>query len=243
MAQERKEEYHSRLGKFDALGGSENIFKRLVYCADCTRPLVRYKNVSHDKKLWYTFICPSHANDPKSCPNKNIREDKLSQIVLAAIRQQVAAAADMDAVIREINSSPTFSREVEQSRSRIVNAKRTLKRCQSLYDSLYQNYVEGLMNEDEYISLRERYKQQAEEARQTISALELEELNGRQYTSENLFLQAFMRFQSCEELTRDMLTALIERIYIDEHDGVEIIFQYQDKCQALCDFIEGRAVK
>lgn len=63
------------------------------------------------------------------------------------------------------------------------------------------------------------------------------------YTSENLFLQAFMQFQSCEELTRDMLTALIERIYIDEHDCVEIIFQYQDEYQALCDFIEGRAVK
>ena len=38
-----------------------------------------------------------------------------------------------------------------------------------------------------------------------------------------------------------MLTALIERVYIDEHDGVEIIFKYRDEYQALCDFIERRA--
>ncbi len=243
LALERKEEYHSHLGKFDGLGQTENIFKQLAYCPDCQRPLVRYKNVSHDKKLWYTFICPSHADDPKSCPKKSIREDKLIEIVTMAIQKQVAVAVDLDAVIRNINNSPTSCREVEQSRSRVVNAKRTLKRCQSLYDSLYQNYVEGLMNEAEYISLRERYQQQAEEAQQILSELELEELNGKQYTSENLFLQAFTRFQSCGELTRDMLTTLIERIYIDEFDGVEIIFKYRDEYKALCDYIEGRADK
>lgn len=243
MALERKKEYNSRLGKFDDLGGSENIFKQLVYCADCQRPLVRYKNVSHDKKLWYTFICPSHTADPKSCPKKAIREDKLTEIIREAIRQQVALAVDMDAAVKNINSSPAFCREVEQSRSRMTNAKRTLKRCQSLYDSLYQNYVEGLMDEGEYISLRERYRQQAEEAQRVIAALELEEQNGRRYTSENLFLQAFTRFQSCEELTRDMLTTLIERIYIDEHDGVEIVFKYKDEYLSLRDFIEGRADK
>ncbi|NCE64444.1 hypothetical protein D1159_07530 [Pseudoflavonifractor sp. 524-17] len=241
LARERREEYNSRLGKFDGMGGSGNIFKRLVYCADCKRPLVRYKNVSHGKKLWYNFICPTHANDPRACPKKGIREDKLTEIVKAAIQKQVALAADMESVIQGINNSPTFCREVEQARSRIVHAKRTLKRCQSLYDSLYQNYVEGLMNEDEYISLREHYKQQAEEAQQIISNLELEEANGRQYTPENLFLQAFTQFQSCAELTGDMLAALIDRIYIDGNDGVEIVFRYRDEYNALCDFIERRA--
>lgn len=243
LAQERKAEYHSRLGKFDGMGGSENIFRQLVYCSDCKRPLVRYKNVSHGKKLWYTFICPTHANAPDACPKKGIREDKLAEIIRAAIQKQVSLAVDLNTVIQSINNSPSFCQEVEQSRSRIVNAKRTLKRCQSLYDSLYQNYVEGLMGEDEYISLRERYKQQAEDAQRTISRLEQEALSGRQYTSDNLFLQAFTQFQFCVELTRDMLTALVERVYIDGNDGVEIIFKYRDEYKDLCDFVERRAAE
>jgi len=242
LSQERREEYHSRLGKFDGMGQSENIFKGLVFCADCGRALVRYKSVSHEKKLWHTFICPSHTDDPKACPKKSIREDVLTGIVLSAVQKQVALAADMEGVVREINSTPEYRRDVEQSRSRIVNAKRTLKRCQSLYDSLYQNYVEGLMDEDEYISLRERYQKQAEEAERTIAALEQEELRGRQYTPENLFLQAFTQFQTPTALTRDMLTALVERIYIDEHDGVEIIFKYRDEYKNLCDFLEKENV-
>lgn len=242
LTQERREEYHSRLGKYDGLGQSSNIFKQLVYCPDCKHPLVRYKNVSHKKKLWYNFICPTHANNPSACPKKGIREDKLTEIMLAAIQKQVALAADMETVIRDINHSPSFCREVEKSRSRLVNAKRTLKRCQSLYDSLYQNYVEGLMDEAEYISLRERYQKQAEEAERTIAALEMEEQSSRRHTPENLFLQVFTQFGAPAALTRDMLTSLIERIYIDEHDGVEIIFKYRDEYKDLCDFIERRAV-
>jgi DNA invertase Pin-like site-specific DNA recombinase len=243
LAQQRRDEYHSRLGKFDDMGSSENIFKQLVYCHDCNRPLVRYKSVSHERKLWYTFICPTHANDPKTCPKKGMREDKLTKIVQRAIQNQVTLATELDAVIQNINHSPSFCREIEQNRNRIVNAKRTLKRCQSLYDSLYQNYVEGLMDESEYISLRERYQQQAEEAKQVVAALEQEKLSGKRYTSENLFLQAFTRFQTCTELTRDMLTALIERIYIDENDTVEIIFKHMDEYNALCDYVERRATE
>jgi hypothetical protein len=172
-----------------------------------------------------------------------MREDKLTKIVQRAIQNQVTLATELDAVIQNINHSPSFCREIEQNRNRIVNAKRTLKRCQSLYDSLYQNYVEGLMDESEYISLRERYQQQAEEAKQVVAALEQEKLSGKRYTSENLFLQAFTRFQTCTELTRDMLTALIERIYIDENDTVEIIFKHMDEYNALCDYVERRATE
>lgn len=50
----QKEAYHARLGKFDDMAHSENILKELVYCRHCGRPLVRYKNVSHGKKLsWH----------------------------------------------------------------------------------------------------------------------------------------------------------------------------------------------
>ena len=63
----------------------------------------------------------------------------------------------------------------------------------------------------------------------------------RRYTSENMFLQSFTRFQSCDGLTRDMLTALIERIYVDGQDGVRVVFKYRDEYKALCDFVERRS--
>ena len=49
LAQRKNAEYFENLGRFTHLKTTENILKGLVYCADCKRPLVRYKNVSHEK--------------------------------------------------------------------------------------------------------------------------------------------------------------------------------------------------
>ena len=49
LAQRKKTEYFDNLGRFTHLETTENILKGLVCCADCKRPLVRYKNVSHEK--------------------------------------------------------------------------------------------------------------------------------------------------------------------------------------------------
>lgn len=49
LARRKNAEYFENLGRFTHLETTENILKGLVCCADCKRPLVRYKNVSHEK--------------------------------------------------------------------------------------------------------------------------------------------------------------------------------------------------
>ena len=173
LAQRKKAEYFENLGRFTHLKTTENILKGLVYCADCKRPLVRYKNVSHEKKLWYTFICQTHTNDITSCPKKNIREDVLIPMLLQAIQTQIALAADMEALIRRVNSSPKYRKQTATLQGRLDAAKKALTRYNGLYDSLYQNYVDKLMTEQEYMTLKRRYKEEAEEAGRLIEALTL----------------------------------------------------------------------
>ena len=127
LARRKNAEYFENLGRFTHLENTENILKGLVCCADCKRPLVRYKNVSHEKKLWYTFICPTHANDIGSCPLKNIREDALFPMLLQAIQTQIALAADMEALVRRLNGSPKYKKQTATLQGRLDAAKRALK--------------------------------------------------------------------------------------------------------------------
>ncbi len=43
-----------------------------------------------------------------------------------------------------MNAEPEYRRQRSDAASKLEAARRTLKRSQSLYDSLYQNYVEQL---------------------------------------------------------------------------------------------------
>ena len=236
----KNEAYFEALGRFTHLETTENILKGLVCCADCKRPLVRYKNVSHEKKLWYTFICPTHTNDIGSCPLKNIREDALFPMLLQAIQTQIALAADMEAIVRRLNGSPKYKKQTATLQGKLDTAKKALMRYNSLYDSLYQSYVDQLMTEQEYMTLKRRYKAEAEEAERLIEALTRQQVAEAAHTPENPFLTAFGSFRDADALTREMAQALIQRVYVDGDSNIEIVFRYRDEYKELCTYLEGR---
>ena len=240
LAKRKNEEYFENLGRFAHLGSTENILKGLIYCADCKRPLVRYKNVSHGKKLWYTFICPTHADDIGSCPLKSIREDVLIPMLLQAIQTQIALAVDMEALVRRVNSSSKYKKQTATLQGKLDTAKNALMRYNSLYDSLYQNYVDQLMTEQEYMTLKRRYKAEAEEAERLIEALTRRQAAEAAQTPENPFLAAFGSFRGADVLTKEMAQARIERVYVDGDSNIEIVFRYRDEYKELCTYLEGR---
>lgn len=243
IANQRKNEYHEKLGKFNHLETTENIMQGLVWCPHCQRPMVRYKNVSHGTKLWYTYICPGHADDPNRCPFISIREEDVIEVVYATLQSQITIAADMETVIKKLNAQPEFRRQRSADADKLEAAKRTLKRSQSLYDSLYQNYVEQLMTEQEYVTLKARYKAEAEKAEQLIAALEQEQRESKVYTPENRFLTEFQSFMGTDTLTKEMAVALVERIYIGADKTIDIRLRYRDEYMALLNFMEGRAAR
>ena len=243
LANQRKTEYHEKLGKFSHLETTENIMQGLVWCPHCRRPMVRYKNVSHGTKLWYTYICPGHADDPNRCSFVSIREEDVIEVVFTALQSQIAIAADMEAVIKKLNAQPEFRRQRSDDAAKLEAARRTLKRSQSLYDSLYQNYVEQLMTEQEYVALKARYRAEAEKAEQLIAALEQEQRENKVYTAENRFLTEFRAFMGTDALTKEMASALVERIYVDADKNMDIRLRYRDEYIALLNFIEGRAAQ
>ncbi len=241
LAMRRKQEYLEQKGKYDHLGYCENILRGLVWCAHCQKPMVRHKYTNHGKKLWYTFICPGRANDPARCRFTGIREDKLKDVLFATLQAQIKLAVNLGEIVERLSANPEFRRRRSDAEVKLEDAKRRLKRSQSLYDSLYQNYVEQLMTEREYATLKARYKADAEEAERLIAALEQEQEKSKVYTAENPFLTAFGAYQGVDKLTKEMVAAQVERVYVDENKNIDIHLRYRDEYLALQGFIEGRA--
>lgn len=121
-----------------------------------------------------------------------------------------------------------------------TDKKHMLKRCNGLYDSLYQSYVDQLMTEQEYMTLKRRYKAEAEEAERLIETLTRRQAAEAAHTPENPFLAAFGSFRGADVLTKEMAQALIERVYVDGDSNIEIVFRYRDEYKELCTYLEGR---
>ena len=184
---------------------------------------------------------PGLAGYPARCPVVSIREEEVQEVLFAALQSQIQVAADLEDVVKRLNAEPKFRRQRSEAAAKLEAARRTLKRSQSLYDSLNQNYVEQLMTEQEYVTLKARYKAEAEEAERMIAALEQEQREGKIYTAENRFLTEFRTFMGADTLTKEMASALVERIYVDAGRNIDIRLRYRDEYMALLKFVEGRA--
>ena len=243
IAAEARNTHKERLGRRDGLEGeSPNILLGLVYCADCKRPLVRYKSLIETKKgkrVYYTYICQTHSNDPASCPKKNLLETKLKEILWDTLQREIALAGDLDKLVQQYNRSTKAINQEATVKREITAAKQALDRANLLYDSLYQNYFNKLMTEREYTEMKQKYRADMERAQTHLEALEQQQKTSRRQTTENPWLAACGQFKEEQALTEDMAHALIERVEVDAENNVSITLRYRDEYRALLQLLKA----
>lgn len=245
MAAEASNAYKERLGRHDSLGTTPNILRGLIFCADCKRPLVRYKSVTNNgKKLFYVYICPSHSADLVSCPKKYLHETELKEILWDALRQEIALAGKMEKLTREYNRSAKVINREDTLKREIAAAKQAVERANRLYDSLFQNYHDKLMDEQEYTELRRQYRAEGVVAQERLEALERQRQDERRQTVENPWLTTCGRFRADTELTEDMAHALIDRVEVEADNRISLTLRYRDEYRSLLQLLvaEGEAV-
>lgn len=245
MAEACRTTHQERLGRFDDLGTIPHILRGLVFCADCKRPMIRYKSVSENcKHLYYSYICPTHVENPAACPNKNLREVKLQEIIWDVLQRELSLAGDLEQMMRR-HSRSAAARDRETAIKREIDAaQRSLDRAKLLHDSLFQHYADKLMTEREYTEMRAQYRADMEKAQARLAELEQQRQAGERQTTRNPWLTTCSRFQTETGLTADMAHALVERVEIDAENHVSITLHYRDEYNALTRLMEkdGEAV-
>jgi len=245
MAEDCRRSFQERKGRFDALGTIPNILRGLVFCADCKCPMIRYKSVSEKcGHVYYSYICRTHYEDPASCPKKYLLETELKEILWETLRREIQTAVDMETLLKRHTHSTKAADREAALRQELSSAQKALERAETLYDGLYQSYVDRLMSEGEYMELKRQYKADMEQARNRLEDAEQGLQREKQRSDKNPWLISFEKFQGETELTEEMAHALIERVEVDAENHVSVTLRYRDEYRDLLRLMEdgGEAV-
>ncbi len=245
MAEDCRRSFQERQGRFDALGTVPNILRGLVFCADCKRPMVRYKNVSEKcGHVYYSYICLTHSENPASCPKKYLLETELTEILWETLQREIKTAVDMETLLKKHSHSAKAANREAALKQELSSAQKALERAEMLYDSLYQSYVDRLMSEREYTEMKRQYKSDMEQARHRLEAAEQELQREKRRSDKNPWLISFEKFRGEIELTEEMTHALIERVEVDAENHVSVTLRYRDEYRDLLRVMEadGEAV-
>ena len=157
----------------------------------------------------------------------------------STIQYQVNTAVSYSELIARINSAPLKKSQSHRLNDQIAAKEKELTRITRYKQSLYQDWKDGEITQQEYRDMKADYERQAAELADVLARLNAERaelLNG--VDKEHPALVAFAKYQSIETLTREILTDLVDHIKIYENGNISVHFKFADEFRRIAEYIE-----
>ena len=244
MAEQDKQTFDDRQGAFPEIVNPENILRGLVYCGNCGRKLVRQRNIRENKvkdpgiHVRYFFYCYNHAEDSSRCVGVRVPEDVLLEAVSQVIQSHFATALDMEMLLKSAGRKALNLSKKQEILQRIMQAEEQLERIARLRETLYDDYLDHLMNEHDYLYARNRYIEQEEEQRALLEELEAQNAAVMEPgTGEPAWLRALLAVRETPELTRGMALELIDRITVYSSSNIAVRLRFEDEYESMKEWL------
>lgn len=221
--------------------GSENvdIFSGFLRCADCGRAMNK-KLICQPYRDYNYYICSTYKKmNTGVCTKHSTRSDKLEQIVLAVIQKQIELAVEMDELLDCISRIKRKDAAAEQLEHAIKAREGDRQRIKSLLLELYPDYKDGLLSQEQYLTLKAQYEEKLTFFDSAIA--ELQSRLAAHHDGVNIhndFISTLTQHRNITSLTRALLAELVEEIRIHEGGGIDIRFRFADSYQLAADYIE-----
>lgn len=245
LVEERKQKVIASRGKYNNVEKKENKFDRILFCGDCGGRLKFYRRVDNRNgivKVYYDYICPnSESYGEQFCKKKKIKMQDLEAAVEAALRMHLKLFLDTKEVLQRLNRTAQAKQIKTDYRRQITDTKNRLERAQSMNSKLYNDYADGLLSERDYLFAKQKYVKEAENLTQKLSELAtMQNTYDAEYTGSQDFAKVMEQYAGFEELTSEIVHALISRIVFFGEGRIEIEYAFADVLKAFVELVESR---
>ena len=211
------------------------IFKSgIVRCGCCGSNLGYARN---RKSGTASYNCRNklygHCDNPIS-----IGEKKLAAVVWNAIQTELALFADFEEVTRRIKDNEMQTSRQKAIQHEMLAVGEKLSEFQQRRETLYSDYVGGILSAEDYMELKDRFDKDYQEQSTILNHLstELTKLN-RLLSSENKWLTNIQTIRKARKLSSKIAEAMIDSIYVYKTGRgqyrTEITFRFQEEREAL----------
>ena len=210
-----------------------NLFEGKIICADCGKKMYLHKKkIDKDKRgRWYAFYECSTAVSRRyeHCTRHYTRQDKLEADVLAAIQLQVKAALDYDRLLDRLRGSEGEKSIRDGMNAQITSLNLKLTGVSKKRTRLYEDYVEGVLDEEEYSFAKKSYDEQyADLSRRLDEAMQRKEKFVEAISSDNKWITMMKSVSGATELSQALVDETIELVKVHEDGSVELVMKYGD---------------
>lgn len=244
MFDENSELYKQKLAESkDDRDKIVNLFDRRIYCGDCGKRMRFVKRQVRNGTRSNYYCCAGFLDSgERTCTRHGMNSIELEDAVFAAIRQQLSLATNIEALLAQLKGSSGERNLQEQFQTEINSISMRLKKAATKREKLYESYVEHILDEQEYLFAKKEYD---EEYARISAELEEARLKKRHFDqafqSENKWLKTIHLVQGAEEMTPQLVKAVVKAVRVYENKRIEVEFNYEEQRQYLLELAKALA--
>ena len=212
-----------------------HLFSGFLICADCGKSVTRCVS---GKNVYYA--CSTYKNRSRRvCSMHSIKHELLEVAVLFAVRQQVHLAFSYSEAVSRINSAPTKKNQSFRLDDLIAAKERELTKITRYKQSLYQDWKDGEITQQDYRDMKADYERQSADLSAVLSRLTAERAElATGVNNEHPAFVAFMKYQNIDKLNREILIELVDYIKVYENGNISVKFKFADELRRIAEYIE-----
>lgn len=210
-----------------------NLFEGKIVCADCGRKMYFHrKRIDKDKRgRWYAYYecSTSVSRRYEHCTSHYTRQDKLEADVLAAIQLQVKAALDYDKLLGKLRGSEGEKSIRDKLNAVITSLNLKLGGVSKKRTRLYEDFAEGLLDEEEYTFAKKSYDEQyADLSRRLDEAVQRRSKFSEAMSVDNKWITLMKSVSTAEQFSQDLVDESVELVKVHDDGSVELVMKYGD---------------
>ena len=206
-----------------------NPLKGKVFCGCCGRSLHRQRCRRKTTDDVYSYYCLTKSRvNRNACQGVLIYEDKLLSMLIDILLNAMDTVLGQYALL--LTGSTELDAKISRLKAAIAKCKTELKKNRDIVSGLYENMVQGVIGQSEYLEMRASYGAR-------VSRLESEEqhlvkglhaLEGQAAKYSKLAKDA-MEIKANRQLTADLLDRLVERVDVWPDKRIQVKFLFESE--------------
>lgn len=226
----------------DIRAGMIDLFAGKIFCADCGKRMYYKRQRIQCKGVVFRgfYDCSTHMRRGHgTCFKHAMRQDALNEKVFNAIRDQLQVALDYEKLLLAMRGGDREASVREKHKAAVASVKLRLNALKKKRAGLYENYAEGILNEEEYAFAKQTYEEQYEALNRLLDeAVERRERFLASISPDNKWLTMMRGVAGMTGLTQELVDAIIEKVLVYGGGRIEVVLNYNDVFYAMLECVE-----
>jgi len=201
------------------------LLKGLVYCHECGKKVSCSPRELSNGKVYY-FRCNTYISNSKLglCTPHNIRMDIVEKAVTNTILDILNDFSNKNDLVQITKSKIAENKKNISFQKEIQEYEIKLNKISLDIDNIYNDKLSSIIAEDDFIRIYQKKQQEKENLQSKIKKLKLH-IEHTFVNEDELVKKIVTKFQNLQQINREILCNLVDKIEIDKNKKIYIYFK------------------